>query len=92
MADESMAFWEWLGQQGGEDFLRSLAERVLEQLMDFEVSNRIQAGRQERSEDRQTYRNGYRERPLHTRWGTLDLKVSSCAKGAIFPRSWSRAG
>jgi hypothetical protein len=28
MADENMAFLEWLGQQGGEDFLRSLAERV----------------------------------------------------------------
>ncbi|MCB1767534.1 MAG: transposase, partial [Candidatus Competibacteraceae bacterium] len=47
-------------------------ERVLEQLMDFEVTNGIQAGRHERSEARQTYRNGYRERPLHTRLGTLE--------------------
>ena len=35
MAEDSMAFLERLGQQGGEDFLRSLAERVLAQLMDF---------------------------------------------------------
>ena len=34
MADDSMTFWDVLGQQG-EDFLRNLMERVLEQLMDF---------------------------------------------------------
>lgn len=85
MADDSMAFWEAIGQQGGEDFLRSLAERVLEQLMEFEVSNRIQAGRHERTEERQTYRNGYRERTLHTRLGTLDLKVPKLREGSYFP-------
>lgn len=41
MANGSMAFWEALGQRGGEDCLRSRAERVLEQWMDFEVPNRI---------------------------------------------------
>ena len=44
MADDSMTFWDALGQQGSEDFLRNLMERVLEQLMDFEVTNGIQAG------------------------------------------------
>lgn len=58
MAEESMAWHgmaclESLEQQGGEDFLRSLAE----------VSNRLGAGKHERSEGRE----GYRERPLHTR-------------------------
>jgi putative transposase len=85
MTEDSMAFLEWMGQQGGEDFLRGLAERVLEQLMDFEVSNRIQAGRHERNGDRQTYRNGYRVRPLHTRLGTLDLKVPKLRQGSYFP-------
>lgn len=85
MAEDSMAFWEALGQQGGEDFLKSLMERVLEQLMDFEVSNRIGAGRHERTADRETQRNGYRERPLHTRLGTLDLKVPKLRRGTYFP-------
>jgi putative transposase len=85
MADDSMAFWEALGQQGGEDFLRSLAERVLDRLMDFEVSNRIGAARHERTEDRETYRNGYRERPLHTRLGTLEVKVPKLRQGSYFP-------
>jgi len=30
MADDSMTFWDVLGQQGSEDFLRNLMERVLE--------------------------------------------------------------
>ncbi|CAI8889616.1 transposase [Methylocaldum szegediense] len=85
MADKSMAFLEWLGQQGGEDFLRTLAERVLDPLMEFEVSNRIQAERYERTEGRQTYRNGYRERPLHTRLGTLELKIPKLRQGTYFP-------
>ena len=85
MTDDSMTFWEVLGQQGSEDFLRSLMERVLEQLMDFEVTNRIQAGRHERTDTRQTHRNGYRERPLHTRLGTLELKVPKLRQGNYFP-------
>jgi len=85
MAEDSMAFLEWMGQQGGEDFLRALTERVLEQLMDFEVSNRIQARRHERTDDRQTYRNGYRERSLHTRLDTLELKVPKLRQGTYFP-------
>lgn len=62
-----------------------LAELVLKPLMDFEVSNRIQAGRHERTADRQTYRNGHRARPLHTRLGTLELKVPKLRQGTYFP-------
>lgn len=85
MAEDSMAFLESLGQLGGEDFLRSLAERVLAQLMECEVSNRLGAGKHERSEGREGYRNGYRERPLHTRLGTLELKVPKLRQGSYFP-------
>lgn len=38
MADDSMAFTDWIAQQGGEDFLRSRVEAVLARLMDFEVT------------------------------------------------------
>ena len=65
--------------------MRTLTERILERLMDFEVSNRIQAERHERTEDRQAYRNGYRERSLHTRLGTLELKVPKLRSGTYFP-------
>ena len=85
MTDQSMAFWESLGQQGGEDFLRTLVQRVLEQLMEFDVANRIGADKHERSEERETHRNGYRERPLHTRLGTFELRVPKLRQGSYFP-------
>ncbi len=45
MADDSMAFAQWIRQQGGEDFLTSLVEAVLERLMDCEVSHQLGARR-----------------------------------------------
>lgn len=77
-----MAFSEWLEPHGGEDFLRVLIERLLGQLMEFEVSNRIGAEQHERNSERQTYCNGYRERPLHTRLGTLELQVPKLRQGS----------
>lgn len=85
MADDSMAFMQWIRQQGGEDFLRSLVEGVLAKLMDFEVSNQIGAGLHERNVERVAYRNGYRERELNTRLGTLDLQIPKLRQGVYFP-------
>jgi len=85
MTRDSLPFLELLDHAGGEDFLKSLAERVLEQLMEFEVTNRIGADKHERAEGRATYRNGYRERPLHTRLGTLELRVPKLRQGTYFP-------
>lgn len=85
MTKDSLSFLELLDHAGGDDFLKSLAERVLEQLMEFEITNRIGADKHERAEGRATYRNGYRERPLHTRLGTLDLRVPKLRQGTYFP-------
>jgi putative transposase len=85
MTRDSLPFLELLDHAGGDDFLKSLAQRVLEQLMEFEVTNRIGADKHERAEGRATYRNGYRERPLHTRLGTLDLRVPKLRQGTYFP-------
>lgn len=85
MADDSMAFTDWIAQAGGEDFLRSLVEAVLARLMDFEVSGIAGAGLHERSGERQRYRNGYRERSLNTRLGTLDLRIPKLRNGSYFP-------
>lgn len=53
--------------------------------MNYEVSNQIGAGRHERSDERQTYRNGYRERILNSRLGTLNLQVPKIRTGTYFP-------
>lgn len=85
MAEESMTFVEMLKQRGGGDFLRSLVEEVLTQLMENEVSSKIGAQRHERTGERQSYRNGYRERTLHSRLGTLELRVPKLRQGSYFP-------
>ena len=66
-------------------FLRSLAETVLQILMEADVDGLIGAGRYERSGERSTYRNGYRERSLDTRLGSLNLKIPKLRTGSYFP-------
>ena len=73
MADHSMTFSNTLAQLGGDDFLRELTEFMLNRIMDADVTARINADRHERTEDRETYRNGYRDRAYNTRVGTLDV-------------------
>jgi transposase-like protein len=72
-------------QVGDQDLLRQLAEVALAKLMDFEVEDVVGAAKGEHSEARSTYRNGYRERELHTRLGTLELKIPKLRSGSYFP-------
>ena len=58
---------------------------MLQKLMEFDIENRVGAGRYERSDARTTQRNGYRERDLETRLGTLELKIPKLRKGSYFP-------
>ncbi len=67
------------------DFWRALAAHTLQLLMEVEVDGLIGAGRHDRSDERTTYRNGYRDRPLETRLGTLDLKIPKLRQGTYFP-------
>ena len=66
------------------DFLRVLAETTLNRLMDFDAENAIGAARHERSADRTTYRNGFRDRTLETRVGALDLKIPKFRTGQSY--------
>ena len=85
MTEESMPLAELLAKSGGEDFLRSAAEAVLQLLMEADVEGRIGAGRHERSDERLTYRNGFRDRSLHTRLGSLQLRIPKLRHGSYFP-------
>ncbi len=67
------------------NFLRALAETVLQILMEADVEGVIGAGRYERSGERTTWRNGYRERTLDTRLGSLNLKIPKLRTGSYFP-------
>jgi hypothetical protein len=85
-----------MAKTGDGDFLRSVAESVLQILMEADVDGLIGAGRHERSGERSTWRNGYRDRSLDTRLGTLNLKIPKLRTGAYFPgflepaRRWRR--
>jgi putative transposase len=85
MTDERMALVELLQKSGDSDFLRAVAEAVLQILMEADVEGLIGAGRHERSAERLNYRNGYRERSLDTRLGSLQLRIPKLRQGSYFP-------
>ena len=85
MTKSNMDLSELLAKHDQGDFLRGIAEAVLQLIMEADVDGLIGAGRHERSGERTTWRNGYRERALDTRLGTLNLKVPKLRQGSYFP-------
>lgn len=67
MTENNMTLIELLQKHDEGDFLRAVTEAVLQTLMEHDVEGVIGAGRYERGDGRQTYRNGYRDRELKTR-------------------------
>ena len=54
--------------------------------MEADVEGLIGAGRYERSGERSTWRNGYRDRVLDTRLGSLQLRIPKLLRlGSYFP-------
>jgi transposase-like protein len=86
MTSDTLPLAELMQKAGGEDFLRAVAEAVVQLLMEADVEGLIGAGRHERSGERTTYRNGFRDRALDTRLGTLQLRIPKLRSGpAYFP-------
>lgn len=85
MTETNMPLIELLQKHDEGDFLRAVTEAVLQTLMEHDVEGMIGAGRYERGESRQTYRNGYRDRELKTRMGALNLRVPKLRQGSYFP-------
>ncbi len=85
MTKTNMDLVELLAKHDQGDLLRSIAEAVLQLIMETDVDGLIGAGRHERSGERTTWRNGYRERALDTRLGTLNLRVPKLRQGSYFP-------
>ena len=70
---------------GDGDFLRAVAEAVLQLLMEADVEGLIGAGRYERTGERLNWRNGYRDRMLDTRLGPVQLRIPKLRQGSCFP-------
>src|SRR5690348_3584877 len=85
MTETNLPLTELLQKAGDGDFLRVVAEAVLQLLMEADVEGQIGAGRYERSGERATWRNGYRDRTLDTRLGQLQLRIPKLRQGSYFP-------
>ena len=67
------------------DMIRELVRDSLSELMELEVRALTGAGLGERSEDRKTSRNGYRDRLYKSRVGDLELRIPKLRQGSYFP-------
>ena len=85
MTEDRLPLAELLAKAGDGDFLGGVAEAVVQLLMETDVDGLIGAGRHERSAERQTYSNGYRDRMLDTRLGSLQLRIPKLRQGSYFP-------
>ena len=85
MTEDRLPLAELMQKAGDDDFLRNVAEAVVQLLMEADVDGLIGAGRHERPGERTTQRNGYRDRTLDTRLGSLQLRIPKLRQGSYFP-------
>jgi putative transposase len=85
MTEDSMALVELAEKHGNGDFLRELGQWTLQRLMELEAEGRCGAERHERSPERVNQRNGYRDRQLETRIGTMELRIPKLRTGTYYP-------
>src|ERR1700686_46961 len=85
MTDEMMSLQALLEKSSDTDLLREMIGFAAHRLMELEVENQTGAAHGERSADRITHRNGYRDRDWETRAGTVELRIPKLRKGSYFP-------
>ena len=71
-------------------FLREIVQRVVQQVLEVEMTEHIGAAPYERVEGRTGHRNGYKPRMLRTRVGTLNLYVPQDREGTFSTKLFSR--
>jgi putative transposase len=76
---------ESLRSADGLELVRSIAERMLQELIEAGASVRIGAQWNEHTDTRNAYRNGSRDKTLATTAGDLDLAIPKLRSGSFFP-------
>jgi transposase-like protein len=71
-------------------FLREICERVVQQILEAEMTEHIGAAPYERTTERKGHRNGHKRRTLRTRVGTLNLLVPQDREGTFSTRLFCR--
>ena len=81
--------WEavWLEDR---DFLKEIVQGVLQEILEAEMEETVQAGKGERTEGRLGYRSGYYGRTLVTRVGKLQLRVPQDRQGRFSTQLFER--
>ena len=69
----------------GIDLVRESVRMVMQELIEAEATERIGAGRYERTESRTVERNGTRPRLVTTQAGDVGLRIPKLRKGSFFP-------
>ena len=82
---------EWKALMGEDrDFLRTVVQSAVQEVLEAEMTEALQADKHERTGTRVGYRSGYYPRLLLTRTGTLELRVPQDRDGrfstAVFER------
>ena len=72
------------------EFLRRIVERVLQQLLEAEITEHVGAAPYERTQNRKGHRNGYKPRKLKTRVGSLELLVPQDREGTFSTQLFAR--
>jgi transposase-like protein len=85
MTEDRIALQKLLEKACDADLLREMLGHVSQRLMELEVEGLCGAGPGERSPERITQRNVYRDRAWETRAGTVDLRIPKLRKGSYFP-------
>ena len=80
-----------------QDFFRQILLKALAEVMEAEVTSLCAAPYGSRTDERQNSRNGYRDREVETRLGTVPLEIPRVRQGTYFPsfleprRRWEQA-
>lgn len=85
MTDDRVPLIELIEKGAGGDLVRELLAFAAERLMELDVEARTGAPAGQRSPDRLTHRNAYRERAWETRAGRIDLAIPTLRKGSYLP-------
>jgi putative transposase len=88
MTTQTIALTEYLHKLGldeDKDFLQESVRVMGQMLMEMEVQQQTGAEKHERTSERKTRRNGYREREWLTRVGEIDLRIPKLRNGSYFP-------
>ena len=85
MTTDMMSLQTLVEKSSDATLLWDMISFAAQRLMELEVSGLTGADQGERSAERLTHRNGYRDRDWETRAGTVELRIPKLRKGSCFP-------